>query len=279
MLSPEDLAKLHKVDLEILKEVHRICEKHKIRYFLYFGTLLGAVRHNGFIPWDDDADIVIFYEDCKRFLTACRKDLSDRYSLKVERYDYSATIVADNTKVVDKMGHVGKISIDIFFVDPLPDNRVLRGLVLLLNTFFQTIYRQKYNKKTVEYSTTLGKIFSPTVFILSFFPYSFLRCMFKAFTYFKYISTKKRYFHYSFIPARILKNPTDFSIDYSLKLCLHKFEDTNLYIPIDYHQYLTMLYGDYMIPPPDIQVDDTDDWDNCNTGRSGHGFVSIDIEN
>ena len=54
-----DLTQVHRVNLNILKEIDRICRKYKIKYMLDAGTLLGAVRHQGFIPWDDDADVAL----------------------------------------------------------------------------------------------------------------------------------------------------------------------------------------------------------------------------
>ena len=67
--------KLWAVQLGCLQELKRICEKHGIRYFASGGTLLGAVRHHGFIPWDDDINVMMFYEDYKRFCEVAPKEI------------------------------------------------------------------------------------------------------------------------------------------------------------------------------------------------------------
>ena len=276
MLSSEDLAKLHKVNLEMLKEVHRICEKYKIRYFLYFGTLLGAVRHNGFIPWDDDSDVVIFYEDRKRFVDACKKELSDRFSFKEFYYNGRICLFAEKTKTIDEKNLMQKISIDIFYINHYPENKILNKITMYVNSFFIFTYLLKRYKNPIKYQTFIGKIFSPFIFIASYMPYTLLTYMYKILTCFKYLSSKEKHFCYSFLPERIVKNPEAYCIDYSLKLCLHKFEDTEFYIPEDYHKYLSTLYGDYMVPPPDIE-NNTDNWEVRNSGRAGHGFVFVDF--
>ena len=56
------------VMLEMVTELDRICKKYNIQYFLYWGTLLGAIRHNGFIPWDDDLDVAVMRQDYKKLL-------------------------------------------------------------------------------------------------------------------------------------------------------------------------------------------------------------------
>lgn len=71
-----DRKRLWAADLEVLMEIDRICKKHGIAYFLAYGTLLGAVRHNGFIPWDDDMDIIMLRKDYMRFLKVVEKELS-----------------------------------------------------------------------------------------------------------------------------------------------------------------------------------------------------------
>ena len=65
---PEVLAKLHRLQVEMLNDLDTICKKHDIRYFAVFGTALGAVRHHGFIPWDDDIDVAMLREDYDKFL-------------------------------------------------------------------------------------------------------------------------------------------------------------------------------------------------------------------
>lgn len=65
--------------LDILKVVAEICDRHSIPYYLAYGTMLGAVRHKGFIPWDDDVDIYMRYEDLLRFKKICQKELPEKY--------------------------------------------------------------------------------------------------------------------------------------------------------------------------------------------------------
>ena len=76
-----DLERAKTVMVKILLNIDSICQKHRINYWIDFGTLLGAVRHNGFIPWDDDIDITMPREDYNRFLTVAQEELGDDYLL------------------------------------------------------------------------------------------------------------------------------------------------------------------------------------------------------
>ena len=81
-MTGEELKKVQTLQLEMAKEVKRICEKHGIQYFLDAGTMLGAVRHKGFIPWDDDLDIGFLREEYDKFLQVAPQELSERYYLQ-----------------------------------------------------------------------------------------------------------------------------------------------------------------------------------------------------
>ncbi len=79
----EILSRLHNVELEILKTVHKICIEHQLTYYLWAGSLLGAVRHKGFIPWDDDIDIIMPREDYEEFAKLCKEGvLGEDYSFQ-----------------------------------------------------------------------------------------------------------------------------------------------------------------------------------------------------
>ena len=77
-----------KVELEMLIEVDRICRKNNIKYSIMYGTLLGAVRNGGFIPWDDDCDVVFKRDEYEKFFEACKKDLdTSKFFLQEHRTD------------------------------------------------------------------------------------------------------------------------------------------------------------------------------------------------
>ena len=88
-LTEAQLRRVQKIELEMLVEVDRICRKCGIKYCIIAGTLLGAVRHKGFIPWDDDADVAMLRQEYERFRDACEKELDEsRFEFQVRRlYD------------------------------------------------------------------------------------------------------------------------------------------------------------------------------------------------
>ena len=77
----ETLNHLHDLELMILKDFSKICEDYGLKYYMYAGSLLGAIRHKGFIPWDDDLDVVMFREDFEKFKKIFPTLRSDKYEL------------------------------------------------------------------------------------------------------------------------------------------------------------------------------------------------------
>lgn len=78
---PEVLKRLQREELEVLREFVRICNKYDIQYFAVFGTCIGAIRHKGFIPWDDDMDFGMLREEYERFCKVAPKEMGDRFGL------------------------------------------------------------------------------------------------------------------------------------------------------------------------------------------------------
>jgi lipopolysaccharide cholinephosphotransferase len=127
------LQQVHKIQLEMALEVKRICEKHKIKYSIVAGTLLGAVRHNGFIPWDDDLDIAMLRDNYIKFIDICKDELNDSYFLQTWDTDPGfalpiAKLRKNSTKFVEKDFmeaniHCG-IYIDILPFDSVPSENI-----------------------------------------------------------------------------------------------------------------------------------------------------------
>lgn len=135
------LRKLQLIELELMIEVDRICRKYNINYSLDGGTLLGAIRHGGFIPWDDDADIMMSRQEYNRFYEACQIELDEsKYFLqefrtdKEYRWGYSKLRKNGTLFVREGQEHVKchqGVCIDIFIFDNVPNGLIDRRLHLI----------------------------------------------------------------------------------------------------------------------------------------------------
>lgn len=137
-LDENQLRELQMVELELLKEFDRVCRKHNIRYSITGGTLLGAVRHGGFIPWDDDADISMLRSEYEKFIAVCDQELdSSRFYFqdidrtKGYRWGYGKLRRKDSVFLREHQEHMPYeqgIFIDIFPRDGVPDSVIMERL-------------------------------------------------------------------------------------------------------------------------------------------------------
>lgn len=136
IMTQEELRCLQGIQIELLQEVDRICRKHKIHYNMVGGTMLGAIRHGGYIPWDDDADIGFLRTEYERFREVCKRELNTEkyYFQEIRdtngyRWGYGK-LRRKNTKFVrlgqEFMPYEQGIFIDLFPMDNVPDNIILR---------------------------------------------------------------------------------------------------------------------------------------------------------
>lgn len=137
-LDSRTLRQLQMIQLEMLIEVDRICQKRNIQYNIIAGTLLGAVRHAGYIPWDDDADVALLRPEYEKFRNACKTELDksrfvfqDHRNTKGYRWGYGklrrkGTLFLREHQ--EHMPYMQGVFIDIFPLDGVPDNYILRSL-------------------------------------------------------------------------------------------------------------------------------------------------------
>ena len=143
-----DLTRVHQANLAILKEIDRICREEGIQYMLDAGTLIGAVRHKGFIPWDDDADVAFTRDNYTKFIRAAKKKLPAGMTLLEPKdlrngtafYDFTARICYDNSSTHEDSGEMqfyeGKLNhlwVDLFTIDELPENKISAAFTKLFH--------------------------------------------------------------------------------------------------------------------------------------------------
>ena len=106
----EETKKLWTVELDLLEKFKEICAKHSLRYYALAGTLLGAVRHRGFIPWDDDIDVAMPWEDCKKLMEIAPREVSFPYFFQDHLTEKNGEISTANTVKLRLPSGVSSIS-------------------------------------------------------------------------------------------------------------------------------------------------------------------------
>lgn len=140
--------------LYILEVLDGICRKHNINYWLDWGTLLGARRHGGFIPWDDDIDVAILQSDYKKLMSILKKELPENLQLQTretdKKYPYFWAKIRDMKSVVyNKSGYVynyNGISLDIFLIEPVPS----LAIKSIFDKFLRSGYRFGRSKRLLH---------------------------------------------------------------------------------------------------------------------------------
>lgn len=267
------LRELQLCELSILKDVKKICDKHNITYFLSSGTLLGAVRHKGFIPWDDDVDIEMPYEDYLRFLEIAPKELpKEDYSIQTSDSDADfnrmfAKVRKNNTTMMATYetkikGHHG-VWIDIFpmtYISGKLDLK-LKKLAVRLSNFLLMNEQFEINKQWIKSQTNI--VFFALISLIVKLPAKLRRRLHNLLTKFVFHSKKGKYISYIWTNITSVYDP-DVFFGGSKQLL---FEDELFGVPYDYDKYLRVTYGDYMTPPPPDKRD------------GGHGNLIIDLKN
>lgn len=240
--------KLKDYELKVLYKLDDLCKKHGLRYYLAYGSALGAARHQGFIPWDDDVDVYMNIVDFIKLKEICEKELEDDFYFQdrsTDRLYYNpwGKLGLENTTWMPKDRLVDAkygICVDIFPFFPLKDNAANRQYieknVKMMNITCSRNYVLKTAKKSVKkfvhriipddlevkmYEKSLKNLtkFKDDYDKIVLFPMGFHRCV---------------YF-----------NKEDMEGDNKLM-----FEGRLTPVPNNYDRILTEIYGDYMTPPP-----------------------------
>lgn len=251
------LRDIQMVSLEILKEVHGFCVSNDINYSLAYGTMLGAVRHKGFIPWDDDIDIVMPRPDYERFKNTFRSSQGnvlvseeDSYIAFVRVCDKEKTVASDSLWPWTSRNDLG-VWIDVFPLDALADDKpsFTARIVYLEKLFDQQI---KARNATITWSSHLS-LFANMKQMVKHIVYSHLNI--SAINQ-EIIAEAKRYDWNRANKCSELVcggNSDKEFLDKSLfeKTILMPFEDAQFCVAQGWDEILKVNYGDYMKLPPE----------------------------
>lgn len=251
------LQEVKSVQLDILGVVHKYCEKNNLRYYLGYGTLIGAVRHSGYIPWDDDIDIVMLRDDYEKFISHFNKYDKDYkvytpfncvdYKYPFAKVCYEKTrYIEDSNSIMPELG----ITLDLFPIDNMPDD---------FKKIDELINEQKRKKKILE----LCAISKADRGMIKNFLFEILQIAIKNINFNKIardmnFNAQK----YSNVKSNLCMNAvwSYWGKEITEKECYaqqleYEFEGKRRYIPQGYDKLLTSIYGDYMkLPSKEKQI-------------------------
>lgn len=255
-----ELKKIQKVLTEMLKDVNYICEKYDIKYFTLDGTGLGAIRHKGFIPWDDDIDIRILEEDIPRFIECVNKEMSDKYYfIDNNNSNYPIAFIKlckRGTLFIDEAGRqLGEktgIFIDVFPMVYASEDEKIRTKALNKSWIYYKLGTIAALKNPiVPFRGFKGKCVSFAILILHYIFKLFRvssRKLFKKADKIARTTDKKTNIIVSF--NTVVKNTCIYNVNDIFPVKKAKFEDTFVYVPKNVDKLLKVQFGDYMKLPP-----------------------------
>ncbi len=247
------------VQMNILDDVAVICKEHNLQYYLAFGSLLGAVRHKGYIPWDDDIDICMIREDYEKFISIAKQGFGEKYkhlSLidnTTDGYYNPFAKVVDNRTEVEMERHTAKhgLWLDIFPLDGVPSSPTKAKIHMTLCAFLRVVALAtdaNFSSAKINFTWLYKRIFNFLARAMGLKRFAKLHE-----TVFKHFKAKDS----DYIANLFTNNGTRSVMDKErlLKVALYTFENRQYEGYADYDYYLKRMYGDYMkLPPKEQQI-------------------------
>lgn len=251
---------LQKKELDMVKEFLKICEKHNLTYFMAGGTFLGAVRHKGFIPWDDDIDLGMYRQDYDKFLEIAEKELPYPYKIQTYKncktHHYYFSHIVDTRYKVRRLGSLDKreeyIWIDIFPYDGLPRGFFREKVAYMKLLFYRFCYHManfdKINLKRKDRALWQRIVLGVLSVVRKWFHFDKEKWIDRMDKGLKAADLSQSDKIMSFMGLKLSKEIFPKKVYMALKP--YPFEGLALWGPEDYDYVLKQLYGDYRKLPP-----------------------------